>query len=92
MEETAKQLAERRLRELVSGALDVVGNCILEGPRRNQQVRSADAWRVINTVLELDDKQAAPEVSPFGTGKQDGTLDEVSEKLRLVKQAERRAR
>lgn len=89
MEETAKQLAERRLRELVSGALDVVEECITSGATRNQQTRSADAWAVINAVLKAPDakpeqKQAA-ELADAG-------LDEVSEKLRLVKQAERRQR
>lgn len=88
MEETPKQLAERRLREMVSGACDVVERSIVEGPRRNQQTQSADAWAVINAVLKLPDakpeqKQAALDDTP---------ISEVSEMLRLVKQDERRMR
>lgn len=90
-EETPKQLAERRLREMVSKACDVV-EASIKSPvvARGQQTRSNDAWKTIMAVLEMPDaQQASPDVSPFGSGEK---LDEVSEKLRLVKQAERRAR
>lgn len=87
-EETPKQLAERRLREMVSGALDVVEGCIHDGATRNQQTRSADAWAVINAVLKLPD--AKPEQKQ--TKLDDTPVEVVSETLRLVKQTERRAR
>lgn len=88
MDETPKQLAERRLREMVSGACDVVEKCIYEGAQRNQQTRSADAWAVINAVLKLPDSK--PESKPVSLT--DAPIEIVSETLRLVKQAERRAR
>ena len=87
-EETPKQLAERRLREMASKALDVVEDCITSGATRNQQTRSADAWRVIDAVLKLADAAAAPKPATLD----DQPLDDLSERLRLVKQAERRAR
>lgn len=75
---------------MVSGACDVVEDCIKHGASRNQQVRSGDAWRTIMAVLEMpEEKVAAPDVSPFGSGE---PVADVSEKLRLIKQAERRAR
>ena len=88
-DETPKQLAERRLREMVSGACDVVEQSIKVGAARNQQTRSADAWAVINAVLKAPDAKPAqkPEVSLTDT-----PVDVVSEKLRLVKQTERRQR
>jgi len=88
MEETPKQLAERRLREMVSGACDVVEQSIKVGAQRNQQTRSADAWAVINAVLKLPESK--PEQKPAGLD--DTPLEVVSETLRLVKQDERRMR
>jgi hypothetical protein len=90
LDETPKQLAERRLREMVSKACDVVEQSI-KSPVvvRGQQTRSNDAWRTIMAVLEMPEaKQAALDVGPFASE----PVADVSEKLRLIKQAERRAR
>lgn len=88
MEETPKQLAERRLREMVSKACDVVDECLTNGPRRSQQTLSADAWATINAVLKLGDPK--PEQKPASLT--DTPIEVVSETLRLVKQQERRQR
>jgi hypothetical protein len=73
---------------MVSKACDVVEQCITHGASRNQQARSGDAWRTIDAVLKLND---APAQKPEQQH-DDGPLADVSEKLRLIKQAERRAR
>lgn len=75
---------------MVSGACDVVEDCIKHGASRNQQTRSNDAWRTIMAVLEMPEaKQAALDADPFASRE---PVADVSEKLRLIKQAERRAR
>jgi len=52
-DETPKQLIERRLREMAEEACDVVADSIRSKVvARGQQTRSADAWRVIDALLE----------------------------------------
>ena len=54
MSEDAKQLAERRLLEMTSKALDVIDQSLSSTKvARGQQTRSADAWRVIEQVMRL---------------------------------------
>lgn len=88
MEETAKQLAERRLRSMVDAACTVIENSLVRTKvDRGQQTRSADAWGVINSVLKLNE-QAQPKPAP----EDDQPLDELSERLRRIKQQERRGK
>lgn len=89
MDETPKQLAQRLLREMVSEAAGVIRDNLCNGPKRNQQALSADAWKTLDTVLEMPDEPAAQAVQ---AALDDVPLEVASETLRLVKQTERRQR